>query len=912
MIYTKEKIKVFISSACGEGYENYNIARAALKALIESTGIATVYLFEGEGASIISAGEHYSSALEECDVCIFLIDNKDGIRPGVQIEIDCVNKYKIKALYYFCDKDSTEKTPLQESIMGYNFAKSRVIHSFEEFITSGAQDLISDLIGIYKKYCKGRLENVEKIEETIESSISLSFGLEATIATKNTIANIDKCKVYFLKMLQGYGKEIENTNSLDGWYCKFLTILFENKSIQEFNTGLFLKDLEVYQDTEYHSLVKKRWEAIQAYFQGNLEECIRLLEQALDMAKNQLFPDWIIKDILIDLRNQNIFLSQFQNEYFVYKHQDEINNSEHALYYPLLDRFDKELNEMYIADSLNEKIKSPYTYSFGKNLSYYTDLISNIYVISMFNGSLTHIMKIYDRIKFLTFHLCQQYSNWEIRVLLLKTTLINCNTKEIDGIIYEAEDILGKMNAKDALDIFNFTNNHPIEYQRQISNLEALKSVGYFLADKDFDNIIDQVSEFINDWLEDDKACILLGGHIISALDGVARRIDPNRLVDICCKFLERGRVRWEDGLFKLIGQHIKLSQLNHIVCERLIEQIRMVVEDEEKRNHSNNLGYLLQCLRKQDKILTQELDETIRKEMPKFYEEDYKLETSEDDKEMPLFISKYIDKINKRNMKQGENGTYSGYGDRAHIIIKSIITNSDNIYSEELLNATFSAASNTLLSKRQTIEEKCDAIELLIFLCKRFPQLMIHNEVIIEKLKDNKEITEDGKVLMSNLSIIALKFSILFLYNCFGEDIYQPMMEMLPFLVDDIPTQLQVSKIILTFLEADEEEIPQNVEILLLQQVLTWCKSNQVDLRWKAIRILFQLLRNNNNQSIISNQLIQLMDSDNVYIKNGIIRLTAKNHKMAKSIADYLLQKAAVDPNYMVRKVCEEILSQQ
>ena len=36
------------------------------------------------------AGNHYTWALEDSDICIFLIDNTDGIKPGVQAEIDTV------------------------------------------------------------------------------------------------------------------------------------------------------------------------------------------------------------------------------------------------------------------------------------------------------------------------------------------------------------------------------------------------------------------------------------------------------------------------------------------------------------------------------------------------------------------------------------------------------------------------------------------------------------------------------------------------------------------------------------------------------------------------------------------------------------------------------------------------------
>lgn len=42
------------------------------------------------------------------DVCIFFINNEDGVPGGVQIEIDEANKYHIKSLHYFCDENKKE------------------------------------------------------------------------------------------------------------------------------------------------------------------------------------------------------------------------------------------------------------------------------------------------------------------------------------------------------------------------------------------------------------------------------------------------------------------------------------------------------------------------------------------------------------------------------------------------------------------------------------------------------------------------------------------------------------------------------------------------------------------------------------------------------------------------------------
>lgn len=72
------KISVFISSKCGD--EKYDNIRQRLKSLIEKTGFADVYLFENSPASSLSAQKEYIYELDDSDVCIFLIDNADGVK----------------------------------------------------------------------------------------------------------------------------------------------------------------------------------------------------------------------------------------------------------------------------------------------------------------------------------------------------------------------------------------------------------------------------------------------------------------------------------------------------------------------------------------------------------------------------------------------------------------------------------------------------------------------------------------------------------------------------------------------------------------------------------------------------------------------------------------------------------------
>ena len=137
--------------------EKYDKVRDELKTAIERTQLADVYTFESKEASTLPAGNHYTWALEDSDICIFLIDNTDGIKPGVQAEIDTVKKHNIKALYYFCDETQKEKTALEQSLMGAHFAKSKTVHHFSELSQDGAQALIDDIVAIYHYYCTGKI-----------------------------------------------------------------------------------------------------------------------------------------------------------------------------------------------------------------------------------------------------------------------------------------------------------------------------------------------------------------------------------------------------------------------------------------------------------------------------------------------------------------------------------------------------------------------------------------------------------------------------------------------------------------------------------------------------------------------------------------------------------------------------------
>lgn len=908
MASPQHMIKVFISSACGDGEskQKYNVMRKALKQAIEDTAIATVYLFEEAEASTITARQHYSTELADSDVCIFLIDNADGVPDGVQKEINIAKKYEIKSLFYFCTERSKEKTPLQNSLLGADFAKSREIDSFESFVEHGLQGLIDDIALIYHLYCKNKLSFPEDSGlAREENEINIQQVQMPLVAPKEAIGFLGVTKEYFADFVLNQRKGYTQTNEFDLWCSRFLPVVFEGKPITEINIALLLKALEATQTPQFHEAIVKRWEAIQLYYQNQIEEVIIALREALAIAKNNKLPDWFILDILIDLRNQQAVFYNSKNKYVSkLPEQMEIEESAAPLFYPLIDRSSKTLLEKLIEGLKEETIKSPYTMSWS-DLSVYTDELAHIFAIAVYNGSLTHLLGINRLVGNLAYYLCERYGEWSFIKLLLKSAIIEGKKKNIDGITSKY-DVLRYLDADDAKEIMEFSNIVSIDLERLIANAEAFKIVGYYLSDADFAYYSDDLFMRIKLWL-DGNGCISAESHIFDTINNTCYRVSQDSIAKFCIEIFERGFKRYYRETFILLSSSIDLDTMTVDLREQLLGYIVRIIETKDAIQDEDVVKEMLYMLRKKYPAYTDTMDSAVQTFMPEFYLGEYLLETTQNkEADLPQFIDQNISKIKHRNESQGKNGIFSDYADNPYQIIKNIINHNSGItFTNTLLDDAFCASIETILSDKQSTEIKCDAIVLIIFLCQKTPEIINRNYQQVERLIANKHAIEHGAAIISNLTDIPLKISVLFLFECFGHDTVLDLMNLLPYTDGDVPAQIKVEKTILSYLEADKDKMPTStMEVVLLQYSLKWSKAENKDVRWYSIKILFELLRNSALSGVIHSQLVDSMDSDTPHIKTLILRQIREHGLSDESVRDYILQKAKIDANFVVRKV--------
>lgn len=921
-VIPSQKIKVFISSKCDRAEEppKYDPIRAELKQSIEKTGLAEVYTFEGEEASTLSAGVHYTFALEDSDVCIFLIDNADGIPDGVKAEIDVVQRNNIKALYYFCDENQKEKTPLEKSLMGANFAKSKTVHTFNDLSKNGATALLSDIVRIYHYYCQGKISLSEtEFESTKDIDITSVSTHQNMSFPKSVLKNIDKTTDYILRSITGisfsrFPDDPIQTSELDDWGVQFLPIMFEGKTIKEFNVSMFLECLKSMQDKEVFNVVSLRWQAIQSYFNGKIDDSVKHLSDALKIAKDTKQPSWIIKDILIDLRNQHWELCEQKNTYFESEAQKELDESQDELYYPVIDRCSESLQEKYIQGLYKHKTESPYTVSLGGNLNEFGKLLASTFIVAMYNGSLTHILMLFDKAKEFLFYLSSRYDDWSFRRDLLKYAIRGGKEKEVVGIQNTFPEILSKLSDADAEKIMDFCSIHPITHKRIRQQLLGFATVGYYLNDEKFRFYESSMLKIIYAWIDDEDKNISIGESVFKNLLNVSHRLSQDVLAEICCKFVEKHLSRWYMDMFKLISKRIDINKMREENAKNLITSIIDVVQNDCEL--VKRTPFFLCVIRNQNRELTNELDKTVETYLPEFYNNNYRLETTENKaSDYPVFLNKYLEIVKHNNETQGKNGRYFGRGTREIATIKSILLDGDQQYEDSLLDSIILAVSQTLLESKESLSTKMDAVALLCCIIEKYPKSYERNKDIYRNILENESqiIADDSFPFSSNIDNIALTISLKILFSAMGIDVHADLLELFPYLKDNIATTISVTSFIANYLELSSNVAFQKpIETTILHYAFAWIHTDYVDIRWNSTRILLALLRNADNREIINRHIVSLIERDNVYIKNLILQHILHVPGITKESYEYIIETCKHDANYVTRMVCSDIERKQ
>lgn len=227
-----------------------------------------------------------------------------------------------------------------------------------------------------------------------------------------------------------------------------------------------------------------------------------------------------------------------------------------------------------------------------------------------------------------------------------------------------------------------------------------------------------------------------IGQSIFNNLSNISYRLSQDTIADICCKFIDKHYSRWYMDMFKFMSKRININKMSKNNAGKLIDHIILVLRDEKEREQIQYSPSFLCTLRKQNKSLTEDLNKAIKNHLPDYYQNIYKLETTDNKTtDLPQFIEKYVQLIKVNNERQGRNGAFFGHGTREIATIRSILTLNDLQIADALMDSIIETISQTLLESKESIPTKMDAVALLCCIITKYPQSYVRNKNIYQKI---------------------------------------------------------------------------------------------------------------------------------------------------------------------------------
>lgn len=902
----KFKLRIFISSMCNDKGK-YDKTRMALKKKIEATGLAEVYLF-GDAPRTVSAYNDYTWNVADADLCIFIIDNKDGVSEGVQNEIDIAKKHNIKSFYYFCSQFSNEQTSLQKSLFGPGNPKYNEISSFDELIENGTQHLVDEIVSIYHNFCRGRLREYNGEIEMSSSvdNISDYDTADEKYLPKISLNNIDKSCDYILSKTIGnvtnrriLGKETK-TSELDDCELDFLELMMGERAVGDYSQDVFLRELERLQTPECLIIVKMRWKAIGSYFRDDINTCIDELENAYRKAEELKVSAWILQDILIDIRNIRMLKGNIDNAYS-FEAQKKLDEFKEQFHYPVLDRINVTIEEKYVKGLYKKKLDSPNTVYLGSDYSEFGQLFASALLLAMYNGSLTHIRLFYDRIKEFMFYLSEKYSDWVIRKNLLKYAIVSADEKEITHIIEAYPEFLLYITAEDAKDIMIFCDSLPIAAEKMKAKIQAFGVVGNYLSDDQFSYYENELEEYIIGELKQERVSYLLGRIVFNSFTKISQRINAEKLIEICLCVIKKGYSAWYMELFKFIEQ-VDLSEVSDELRKRLIIATETLLYEEKEVNAL--FSGVLVHIRNSDTNNTDRLDSIIKEKFPHYYYDSYLIDTCNGTPEVIAdYINKLTHSIESRNIAQGRNGFFSGYARRDYLALR-IVLSKYSIPDNSTLKGLFELAKQTICESHEMLTTKLDAVEFIVFLLDKRPEFCNYFRSDIEEMFiKRKQILIGDQWEFTNVSPVALEFGLILLKSIVSnDDEYYEMIETLAIINAHTATLISIVSMLRRFYECERITLSARIDASLLTYVLQWLMNDNLVIRWNSCRILFGLSQRMSVSHVAAKTINELMEHDCVYIKILILN-NLDSIKISENSKNELLRKATYDANYLVRE---------
>lgn len=906
------KVRVFISSNCDKapdkenGNYKYSVMRKSLKLLLEETNICEVYVFEEGASTSYDVVSSYTGPLDDADVVIAIVDNKDGAGSGTQTELNRIRALNKKCLYIFCDE--REKTPTEiqnQLLLSTRNPRFSIVHEFSDIPQKAYESVITDIVSIYENYCRGRVDYIEdnQIDNSVNSGMELSVAEDSDI-TKDFMSEFPYTR-FIVKNEAGIVFEKAVNPSLKDKNCGNLLGLIIGSSYTDApDFSAIKRDVRQMHKGNIQKLVSIRYEAVEAYFDGNLEECLKKLEEALEfIEKCKNIPKWVLNDVAIDLRNMQLEIDQEKGKITFHSHgQTILDDDNEPLYYPVIDRIVADYNEGIIKTRFNKSTQSPYTVNIG-GVDYTLEKVSNAFVVAYYYGSITHMLLTCKRIYNYILGVALEVRDHKMFLFAVRLLLLSNEEKMLSQFLNVYGENTNNINGTDIEELIKSLEKQSVKSRRILAKEIIMKFFGYYYSDEMFHTEISNLLSVVKESVETGYGAGMFVKPLLDIFRENSYRINESDALEFVYCIFENKYKRYYDDAFIFLYK-FRFSKITKEEQKKYQKFIIESLQNDEIRENAHMIFQAAQTLRQLEEIDHSPLDKAIKKYNVQFFENTYCLNVEEHDaKKGWEYTSRFVDDINRDNVNQGKNGSYTGHAYDSYLTISNILINDNLTYSSSQLKKICEALRGTLFAKTQTIEAKVRALELLCVLQLHQP---LNRQVgkIYREIIEKQEIVQDAKdiFLVKGYSKANLELNILLL----GFFCNRPNESGLGVKLVGIQNS-EISELIttLSFLERlyknfDLQKCLGSNYDTLFQFILNESYHKNTDVRFHAMSVLSRI-RTEKYREVCLERFVSIMDNEDYKGKVGLLyRLEESDLKNSK--VQYIFQKGKTDSHYWVR----------
>lgn len=919
MQINREKVSVFISSRCDSaedkknGTIKYGVMRKSLKLLLEETGICDVYAFEESHATTVDVVHSYMDKLDDADLVIIIIDNKDDVSDATLKEISRAKAHNKKCIYIFCNEREKEATSVQKDLLSsLKNPRYYEVSDFTDIARSAYEAVISDIIGIFNSYCRGRVEYREEDEEKLseENSIDLEVAGDTDL-TKEFIDGFAYTKYVAKKASNLALGETKDASDQDKNCAALLGLILGEPENLKVDFASIKNDIKSYHRGNIQKVVMARYEAVELYFSGKLSECVEKLSECVEICKAcKNIPKWLYNDVALDLRNMQVELDK-EKDTFNYNSsgQELLNQDNEPLYYPVIDRIVSEHNENIYKHMMKNATQSPFAVNIG-GADYSIDKVCSSFIVAYAYGSITHMLLIRKRLYEYLITLSLEVRDHRMFMLCVRLLVLSGESKTLKSYLKAYGENTNNINTQDARKLLESTAYQSIKVQQIIARELLLQHFGYYFSDEDFKAEYEDLVKKVKKCITDKYAVSYVVKPLLDAYYDIRYRIDESEILEFVY-YLHANNIRlYYDDAFKLL-YHLPLKSVSKVNQREYQAFVIRCLEDSEIRERCNNLCLAAQTLRQVETIGHSKLDACVKKTCPVFYKDTYLLNTSDLDDTMGWsYVEKYIETIRNDNATQGKNGTYHGNAFNPYITIGRILSKSELKLNNKQLKKLVDTLRGTLFADMQTIDAKVNAMELLCLIQLRYSR----NKQVKELAGDialNINVVFQAKELFMErgYSSANLKFVFALLQNILKTDAEKNISKSLISIQnDDIAVRITAMREIERLAEQGlMEACSDNANILLFHHTLSDSYSTNADLEFYAMSALSKMLDSTFRDRCLD-RFVEMMDYEPYLVKVGMLYRISEVDKNDMKIK-YIFEKGKNDSHYWVRHVSNKAL---